>query len=239
MGRRDGTTDRFKTRVVLAVAGTDQLGSIRYRPRTTEYGVPSAADRMRRVFVAGLVTATAMVALQAATQLINFGAFDLRIKALDCDNHFSVFGVGSLLAQAIAGVAIAWRGRQAEHRRWAWLSAGAIVVGLVIIRALTTFNAAALAAPLGYVFAVLLWLTWREPGAVRTIVWAALTLMATSLVLHKVGPSADTSLASDYTWSYQLISAVKHGCEFAGWMLLATAIIAGRHARPVPEITGG
>jgi hypothetical protein len=228
MGRPGVRADRLKKRIVVAFAGMDEVSSIPYRPAASTHVRQPAATRVRHVIVVGLLTAAVLVALQTVTQLINFGAFDLGIKALDCDNHYSVFGVASLTAQAVAGATIAWRGLRTERHRWAWVSAGAIVVVLVLIRGLTTFNAAALAVPLGYVFAVLCWLTRRDRRDVRNVVWAALILMVTSLLLHKVGPSADTSTVSDYTWSYQLISAVKHGCEFAGWMLLATGIMAGR-----------
>jgi hypothetical protein len=100
---------------------------------------------------------------------------------------------------------------------------------------LATFNATALALPLVCVFGLLCWLTWRDPGTVRVIVWAGLILMATSLLLHKVGLAADASTASDFTWAYQITGIVKHGAELAGWMLLATGIVAaveGRRGRP-------
>jgi hypothetical protein len=55
--------------------------------------------------------------------------------------------------------------------------------------------------------------------------------MVTSLLLHKVGLASDSSTASDYSWPYQLLSMIKHGAELAGWMLLATGIIAGERGR--------
>ena len=79
------------------------------------------------------------------------------------------------------------------------------MAALVLFRGLTTFNAATLAAPLACVFLLVCWLTWRDPGAARTVVWAALVLMATSLALHQVGQAADVVNHSDYSWSYQLV----------------------------------
>lgn len=67
--------------------------------------------------------------------------------------------------------------------------------------------------------------------------WAGLVLMATSLLLHKVGLAADSSTASDYTWAYQITSMVKHGAELAGWTLLATGIAAGVEGRSAREVT--
>ena len=113
---------------------------------------------------------------------------------------------------------------------------GALVAGLVVLRALTTFNATALAAPLACVFWLICWLTWRDPGASRTVVWTGLILMMASLLLHKVGLAADSSTASDYTWAYQILTVVKHGCELAGWGLVATGIIAGTVERAVSEV---
>ncbi len=84
--------------------------------------------------------------------------------------------------------------------------------------------------PLALVFLTLCWLTWRDPGPVRAAVWSGLVLLAVSLLLHKVGLGADDSTASDFTWAYQIDSMVKHGAELAGWMLLATGIVAGSDA---------
>ena len=97
---------------------------------------------------------------------------------------------------------------------------------------LSPFNAAALAVPLACVFGLLCWLTWRDPGAARGVVWAGLVLLATSLLLHKVGLAADASAATDYTWAYQITGMVKHGAELAGWMLVATGIAAAIEVQP-------
>jgi hypothetical protein len=196
------------------------------RPSAIAAGVEQG-HRVSSVLVAGLVATGVLLMLQAVTQAIDFGVFDLRIRALDCDNHASVFGIASLLAQAACAAACGWRGVRTHRRRWAWLCLGALVAGLVLIRGLTAFNATALAAPLA---AVLWWLTWRDPG-VRLVVWAGLLLMATSLLLHKVGLDADASTASDYTWAYQLVGMVKHGAELAGWLLLATGVVAAGERR--------
>jgi hypothetical protein len=178
-----------------------------------------------------------MFALLAAGQLINYGVFDLRITALDTDTHRSVFGVVSIVAEAAAAAAIAWRGSRVERHRWAWLALGALVAGLILMRTLTSFNAATLAAPLVCVFLLLCWLTWPDPGYARTVVWAALGLMVISLVLHQVGLDADVLNYSSHSWAYQLTAVAKHGCELAGWLLLATAIVAAMEVRPAPGVT--
>jgi len=182
---------------------------------------------MRRVIVIGLLVTIALVVLQAAGQAIDFGVFNLRIRALNSDKHDSLFGLASLLAQTAVAAASVWRGRRVERHRRAWFALGALVAGLVFIRGLTSFNASVLALPLVCVFWLLCWLTWRDRGAARALVWAGLVLMVTSLVLHKVGLASDASTASDFTWAYQIEGMVKHGAELAGWMLVATGIVAG------------
>ena len=226
------TGGRFAT----LIAQMDQLSPVRQRPAVSAPVIPPAADRMKRVIVAGLLVTLALVALQAASQAIDFSVFDLRIRALNSDKHDSVFGLASVLAQMAVAAASVWRGSRVERHRWAWFALGALAAGLALIRVLTQFNAAALAVPLVCMFGLLCWLTWRDPGAARAVVWAGLILMVTSLLLHKVGLAADSSTASDYTWAYQITGMVKHGAELAGWMLVATGIAAGIEG-PVPEVT--
>jgi hypothetical protein len=210
----------------------DQLGLPRHVPSARAPVIPPAADKVRRAIVTGLLVVTAIVALQAASQAINFGFYNLRFHAFDADHRFSVFGVVSLLAQLGVAAASVWRGGRVERHRWAWFALGGIVAALVPIRSLTAFNAAALAVPLACVFCLLCWLTWHDPAAARFVVWTGLILMVTSLLLHKVGLAADASLASDYSWGYQITGIVKHGAELAGWTLVVTGIIAGIEDRP-------
>lgn len=240
MSRQQIGVDRFKTHLAVARADVDRSSSTRRRGRIDIETGASTAARGAPVVAVGLLTTLTLVLLQALTQAINFGFFDLRIKALDCDNHFSVFGIASLAAELAAGAAIAWRGGRSESRPWVCRPLGALVAGLVVLRALTTFNAAVLAAPLACVLVLVFWLTWRDAPLPRATVWSALVLMTISLLLHKVGLAADASTASDYTWAYQVTGMVKHGCELAGWTLLATGILAGAtRARLAPAVATG
>jgi hypothetical protein len=81
-------------------------------------------------------------------------------------------------------------------------------------------------------------LTWGD-GRVRLIFWGGLALLIVSLVLHKVGLAADDSLASDFTWGYQITGMVKHGAELVGWMLVATGVAAGMAAREASDAADG
>ena len=123
------------------------------------------------------------------------------------------------------------------RHRWAWLALGALVAGLVLLRTLITYNPKAVAVPLACMFWLVCWLTWRDPRAAHTVVWLALILMVVSLLLHEVGLDADVLNYSDQSWSYQLSAVAKHGSELAGWILLASGIIAGMAGRPVPRAT--
>lgn len=214
----------------------DQLSPVRDRPAASAAVIPPAADRVKRVIVAGLLLTIAIVVLQAASQVIDFSVFNLRIRALNADKHESVFWIASLLAQIALAAASAWRGGRAERHRRAWFALAALLTCLAFVRGLTAFNATVLALPLVCVFGLLCWLTWRDPGFARAVVWIGLMLVVISLLLHKVGLAADSSTASDYTWAYQITGILKHGAELAGWMLLATGLIAGASDRPAPEL---
>ena len=190
---------------------------------------------MRAVIVAGLLAAIVMVASLVVTQVVDFRFFDLQIRVFNADKHDSLFGIVSLLAQVAVAV-VSLRRARVEPRRRAWRTLGALVGVLVVIRGLLVFNAALLAVPLACIFGLLCWLTWRDPGAARGVVWAGLILMGTSLVLHQVGLASDAGAANESTWAYQIISIIKHGAELAGWTLLATGIVAGVEGRTPREV---
>lgn len=193
-----------------------------------------------RVITAGLLLAATVVFAQTASQVIDFRIFDLRLRVLDSDHHASVFGVMSILAQAVAAAAIGLR--IVSSRRLAWLLVAALVGLLAVPRALMRYAPAferydvlGLVAPLTVAFVVLCALTFRDARRVRFMVWGSLGLLAFSFALHAVGPQADASSTSVYgtsgylathTWAYQAAGMIKHGTELAGWMLLATAMAA-------------
>jgi hypothetical protein len=209
----------------------DQLTDAEPRSAARFSVTAPSQDGMRRVIAAGLLTATVLVGLHAVTQLLDFRVFNLQVRAINADKHDSIFGVASLLAQAGVAVASVWRARAGGRHRRAWLVLAALVASLVLVRVLVSYNTSMLAVPLACLFALLCWLTWRDALAARTVVWAGLILMLLSLSLHEIGPDADSSLASDFTWSYQITGVVKHGCELAGWILVATGIAAAVRAR--------
>jgi hypothetical protein len=187
-----------------------------------------------QVLAAGLLLTAAVLFAQAASQLIDFRFFGLRLGVLDSDHHGSVFGATSILAQAAAAAAIGVRA--ASMRRPAGIFVAALVGVLTVPRALMRYEPAferldvlILVVPLTVALLVLCVLTLRDGRRVRFIVWASLVLLACSFTLHAVGPQADDVGRTAYlgdTWAYQLTGMLKHGAELAGWMLLATGMAA-------------
>ena len=203
------------------------------------------AGRSTPVIAAGLLLTVAVVLAQAAAQVIDFHFFDLGLPILDSGHHRSVFGIMSILAQGAAAGAIGIRA--ALRRRLSGVLAAALVGALIVPRALKAhevvfkrYDVPILMVPLAIVFVVALALTFHDPKRVRSMVWAALALLACSFALHAVGPQADIVSSPhvvDYTWAYQLTGIVKHGTELAGWMLLITGLLAGAWSTGEGEVT--
>ena len=124
---------------------------------------------------------------------------------LDSDHHASVFGVTSILAEAVAAAAIGLRA--VSSRRSTLLFVAALVGALAIPRALMRFEPAferydvvILVAPLTVVGVVLCALTFRDARRVRVLVWGSLVLLACSFALHAIGPQADAGGRAGRTW---------------------------------------
>lgn len=185
-------------------------------------------DRARWVIQVGLCLTTATVALQAVCQLLDFGVFDLSLRILDSNHHKSVFGAVSVLAQAGAAAAIILGAARPPRLRVARVLLGALVASLALVRTFAAYDVAMLLAPLAAVFALLCWLALHDPPSIRITVLAALALLVCSFALHTVGPAADGGAGHvDGSWTFQLTAMLKHGAELAGWMLLASGMLAG------------
>jgi hypothetical protein len=196
---------------------------------------PTVARIPARVITVGLLLTAMLVVAQAASQWIDFRAFDLRLRVLDSDHHASVFGALSILAQAAAAGGIGLRA--ISTRRPAWLLLAALVGLVTIPRTLMSYEVSLeryelpiLAVLLTVVVVAVCALTFHDPRRVRSMVWASLALLGCSYALHVVGPQAHVAPGLnpvDYTAAFQLTGMLKHGAELAGWILLATAMTAG------------
>jgi hypothetical protein len=161
-----------------------------------------------------------------AAQSVDFGALAMRVRLLDSDTHASVFGVASLLAQAAAALLAAAYSR-ASPRRNLWLTVAMLVGALLALRVSAGFEGELLALPVGLVF-VLLWrLSAPEHPRARAVMRAGLVLLTFSFVVHLVGPKVVSwSGYSENSWPYQVKGMLKHTTELAGWMLVATGVLA-------------
>ncbi len=185
---------------------------------------PWTSDRAIRI---GLSVALAAVLGQIVTQLIDFQVYGLRIAVLDSDTHASIFGVASLVAQAAAAAAAAVRGVHAV-RRAGWFLLAAILALLLVVRAVLPDDPPLLVVPLAFVCAMVWSLTTTDPARTRRIVRAALALLAFSFVVHIVGLKIVEALGYGYrSWAYELKGLLKHTTELAGWILVATGLLAG------------
>jgi hypothetical protein len=180
-----------------------------------------AAARADRVVKIGLSVTLLTVLAQAASQIVDFGFYDLRIGALNSNLHSSVFGIASLLAQAAAAIALARMAARSRHRG-GWLLVAALIAGLLLTRIFVAYDAVLLIPPTGLVF-VLCWrLSAAEAGHTRSLIRAGLCLLALSFIVHAGGPKVVSALGYDGTsWAYQIKGIVKHATELGGWALLA------------------
>lgn len=186
------------------------------------------AVRTRPGISLGVGLVLAAVAGQILAQAIDFGFFQLRIGWLDSDSHASLFGVASLVAQALAAVAAAARSRR-SRRSTAWMILAALTTLLLVVRVGVSFRAALLLGPVAVLFVLVWYLTSDDPRPARALVRWGLAALVFSYAVHAFGPHIVASLGyGGNTWPYQVKGMLKHSGELCGWMLLALGIARGR-----------
>jgi len=170
-----------------------------------------------------------------ATQLLDFGAWSLRVRALDASYEWSWSHVASTTCIAIGTVlCVAGAARSgAGGRRRAWRAA-AVLMAVLLADNVTRLHEhvphwpvvyAPIVAGLGVAMAAV---AAGQPGA--RLVHAAVGLLCLSLVIHVAGPKAVSALGwSPTSLAFQVKVALKEGTELAGWVLLLTGL-----ARLVP-----
>ena len=187
--------------------------------------MPFTPTSAERVVTIGVLITLATVIAQTAAQSIDFGVFDLRLRVLDSNHHRSIFGVASLLAQAVTIAAVAARGAWAP-RSEGWVVLAALVGALLILRIANAYDAVLLLPLVTAIFLLFLRLTSDDPPRPRAIVWAALLLLAFSFGMHVLVPKIDSVSSAGNSWAFQIKAMLKHSAELAGWMLLATGLAA-------------
>jgi hypothetical protein len=189
---------------------------------------------LQRTIAAGLAL-TAVVALVHVTlQLVDFGVYDLRVRALDASTDTTLLGVVPSLAlacAAAAAVAAAWRLRRPALA----LLAALLCLELALQRLVLHGGSSGLALTLPLV-AVVLGLLVREaprlPEPCGRYVLLGAALLVTSFVLHVLLPPLLSAIGYGAgTWPYEVKVALKHGFEIAGWLTVATGLAAAARRR--------
>jgi hypothetical protein len=191
---------------------------------------PRRRDGPDRLVAVGIVATVAIVLAAAVGQLVDYFAFDLRIRALDLATETSaldvVGGFGLLSAAAAAWVVLA-----RDRRR-----TGAAVV----LPPLLSFLAAddifrlhdsvphwqLLYLPVLFAtFVALVVAATRLPHRSRHLIGASLVLLTLSYFLHRYGEDlVDAIGVSRAGVLYQFKVIAKHCAEVEGWLLVALAL---------------
>jgi hypothetical protein len=181
--------------------------------------------RITRIAVLGVL---ALVSAAIAAHLIDFGVYDLRIRAMNAGLGSSPVGWVSPIAIAVALAATLLLVRRG--RAGAWLAAVLAVVLVLSTRHLgesLPHWRLLLLPPLG----LALFLLWRaadslDPLAGRTC-RAGCVLLVGAFGLHVFGATVLHALGiGDNSWTYQVKVALKEGLEIAGWLLVASGLAA-------------
>jgi hypothetical protein len=179
------------------------------------------------VELVAVLAAILLAGAAALAQILDYGVFELRIRALNSDTHSSVFGGVSLLATAAAvaaAVALAVRMRDLERI--------ALVGALLVILALRVSHPTHVIVVSLPATATALVVLCRQPLSSRSrIMHVGCALLMLSFVIHAAAivPSSPVAFARD-SWSYQLEGVIKHDAELTGWILIAAGLLSVRRS---------
>lgn len=196
-------------------------------------GSRARAASTRDVIVAGVLITLAVVLAQSLSQWIDFRFLAMRMRWLDSNHHKSLFGVISILAQVAAAAVVALRAAVSPERRTAWRLLAALIGGLAVVRTFVDYRAVVLLPEVAAIFLLLCWLSFRDPFPARLLVLVSLVMLVCSFALHSIGLAADAASTENWSAAYQMTGIAKHGLELAGWMLLATGVLAAVSERRV------
>ena len=174
------------------------------------------------------LAASAALAIEVTTHLVDFAAWSLRVRLLDSGYEWSYSHLLATLAMA-AGTGICGVGAVASHsHRRAWPVA-AVLFGVLLIDNVTRLHEHVPHWPLVYgpllagLCGALVVVATRTPAA--GLVHAGVALLCASLAIHVAGPEVVRALGwGSGSWGYQVKVALKEGLELAGWVLLVPAL---------------
>jgi hypothetical protein len=203
------------------------------------------APRGKRVVACGVALAAAVVMVQVAANLVDFGVYHYRFAFLDPNNEGSLFAWISGLVIAFAACLCfvrAWRVRLVRGR---YLLLG-VLLGLlaaenrVRLREQTVHRPLVYVPLLGVLFVALVWTSWPWPRAARGVVWAGLASLVFSFALHKVAPHVLAHYGyGPGDWPYEVKVSLKESGEVCGWILIATGLVAAAPTEEHPQAAVG
>ena len=202
------------------------------------------ASEPERIVACGLAVAAAVVAVQVASNLIDFGVYHYRFALLNPNDESSLFAWISGITIAFAACTCFLRSRRIRAERGRYLLLGLLLTIIAVENRARfyeqTVHRAIVYAPLLWsLFAALVWTSWRWPTAARRAVWAGLASLVFSLALHKIAPH----LLAHYgygpgDWPYEVKVSLKESGEVCGWILIATGLLAAAPDRRAHQGAG-
>jgi hypothetical protein len=197
---------------------------------------PTAGSGSAPVARIGAIAAATLVGAGVAAQLIDYGLYDLRIRALDSNAEGAILellGDAALLGAAVA----AWFLAMWAPRRAAKVALSVVLTFLAVDRLVGLHEHVphwrVVYLPILVATLVGLAAVARDlkPAAVRLLI-GGVVLLSASLVLHELGEWLMARLgAVPDGWVYQVKLAVKHGTEASGWLLVALGLAHGQRGR--------
>lgn len=160
-------------------------------------------------------------------QLLDFLLPEHGTRLLDMNTHASVFGAVSLLALAVAWVTSALLAANGATGGRAVVTLPFLLAILLGLRLLHPSGVVVIALPFVAVAFVILW-SRVAPGESdeRRLLRVGCVVLAVSYLLHALTESAPGSGGDEGAWESQARLLLRHGAELAGWMVVATALVA-------------
>ena len=214
------------------------------RQARTSRSEAGARRRRRAVIVMGAAAVTALVMIQVAVNLVDYGVYNYRFALVNPNRESNLFAWISATAIAVAACLCLLLSRRSESQRPQYLALG-ILLAFFAIENRVRLHEEAVHDPLGFVplfgaiAAGLIWISWYWPKAARSAVWAGIATLALSVALHRLAPHllAHYGYAAD-SWPYEVKVSLKESGELSGWGLIATALATAAMTEGRPRVRG-
>jgi len=183
----------------------------------------------------GVAAVAVILVLALASQLLDYGVYDHRVRALDTSSETGMVG---LLGQGATFAAAASAWFAAIRLRRAAPTALAVLLTFLAVDHAAQLHEEVPRWRLAYLpllavtfLALVAMARGPASGGDRLLIWGV-ALLAASLALHEIGGwlMVRAGVASD-SWVFQIKLGVKHGTEVAGWLLVALGLATAWRAR--------